>query len=126
MYVCIHTYIETVKVLVSHLCPALCNTMICSLPSSSVHGILQASILEWIAIPLSRESSLPRHRIWVFCIAGGFFTVCPPGKPSRSYGNRQTVFQCDLTILHSHKWEFFYTNPHASFWCCQCFRFCPV
>ena len=44
-------------------------------PGSSVHGILQAGILEWVAIPFSRESSQPRNRTWVSCIAGKFFTV---------------------------------------------------
>ena len=41
-------------------CPTLCNTMDCSLPGSSMHGILQARIPEWVAIPSSRGSSLPR------------------------------------------------------------------
>ena len=40
----------------------LCNPVDCSLPGSSVHGILQARILEWVAIPFSRESSHPRYR----------------------------------------------------------------
>ena len=42
------------------LCPTLCDAMDCSLPGSSVHGILQAGILEWVAMPSSRESSQPR------------------------------------------------------------------
>ena len=42
-------------------------------PGSSVHRILQARILEWVAIPLSRGSFQPRD--WVFCIAGRFFTI---------------------------------------------------
>ena len=74
MYVCIHTYIEKVKVLVSHLCPALCNPMSYSLPSSSVHGLLQARILEWAAIPF-RGSSQPRNWTQVSCVAGKLFTV---------------------------------------------------
>ena len=41
----------------------------CSLPGSSVHGIFQARVLEWVAIPFSRESSQPRDRTWVSCIA---------------------------------------------------------
>ena len=45
------------KVLVAQLCPIPCGPMDCSPPSSSVHGIFQASIPEWIAIPFSRESS---------------------------------------------------------------------
>ena len=39
--------------LVAQSCPTLCNHMACSLPGSSVHGILQARILEWVAIPFS-------------------------------------------------------------------------
>ena len=42
------------------LCPILCDTMDCSLPGSSVHGILQARILLWVAIPFSRGPSQPR------------------------------------------------------------------
>ena len=53
-------------------------------PGSSVHGILQARILEWFAMPSSKGSSPPRHRTSVFFIsytAGGFFTAEPVGKP---------------------------------------------
>ena len=49
--------------------------MDCSPPGSSVHGIFQARILEWIVIPISRGSSPPRDQTWVSCIAGRFFTV---------------------------------------------------
>ena len=49
--------------------------MDCSPPGSSVHGILQARILEWVAIPFSRRSSQPRGQTWVFCIAGRFLTI---------------------------------------------------
>ena len=55
--------------------------MDCSLPGSSVHGILQARILEWIAISFSRGSSWPRDQTRVSCITGSFFTNEPPGKP---------------------------------------------
>ena len=48
--------------------------MDCSLPGSSVHGILQARILEWVAIYFSRGSSWPRNWTQVSCIAGGFLT----------------------------------------------------
>ena len=54
----------------------------CSLPGSSVHGILQARILEWVAMPSSRESSWPRDQTHISCIAGGFFTAEPPRKPN--------------------------------------------
>ena len=51
-----------VKVLVTQLCLTLWNPRDCSLPSSSVHGILQARILEWVAISFSRGPSRPRDR----------------------------------------------------------------
>ena len=63
------------KVLVAQSCLTLCNPMECSLPGSSVHGILQARILEWVAIPFSRGSSQPREWTWVSCTTGRFFTV---------------------------------------------------
>ena len=44
---------------VAQSCPTLCDPMDCSLPGSSVHGILQAIVLKWIAIPFSMGSSLP-------------------------------------------------------------------
>ena len=53
-------------------CPTVCNPMDCSPPGSSVHGILQARILEWVAISLSREPSWPRDGTHVSCIAGRF------------------------------------------------------
>ena len=46
-------------VLVAESCPTLCNPMECSLAGFSVHGILQARMLEWVAISISRESSQP-------------------------------------------------------------------
>ena len=54
-------------------CPTLCNPMDRSPPGSSVHGILQARILEWDAISFSRGSSRPRDRTQVSCIAGRCF-----------------------------------------------------
>ena len=53
----IEPYIGKVKVLVSQSCPILGEPMDYSLQGSSVHGILQARILEWVAIPFSRGSS---------------------------------------------------------------------
>ena len=54
--------------------------MACSPPVSSVHGISQARILEWIAVSFSRESSWPRDQTHVFCTLKGFFTTEPPGE----------------------------------------------
>ena len=55
--------------------------MDCNPPSSSVHGILQGRILEWVAMPSFRGSSGPRDRTCVSCIANGFCTAELPGKP---------------------------------------------
>ena len=63
------------KVLVTQSCLTLWNPMDCSLPGSSVHGILQARIQEWVAISYSRGSSWPRDLTHFFCTAGRFFTV---------------------------------------------------
>ena len=54
--------------LVAQLCLTLCNPMDCSPSGSLVHGILQARILEWVAMPSSRGSSQPRHRTSVSCL----------------------------------------------------------
>ena len=83
-------------------CPTLCNPMDCRL-GSSVHGILQARILEWVAIPFSRGFSWPWDRIHVSCgswIAIGFFIAEPPGKPITQH--TQTYNKCH-SILFSHK-----------------------
>ena len=53
---------STVKVLAAQSCPTLCDPVDCSPPGSSVYGILQARILEWVAIPFSRGSSQPRNK----------------------------------------------------------------
>ena len=65
--VCVH---------VSHSsCLTLCHPMNHSPPGSSVHGIIQARILVWVAIPFSRGFSWPRDRNQVSCITGTFFTI---------------------------------------------------
>ena len=61
--------------LVTQSCLTLCNPRDCSPPGSSFHGIFQARILEWAAIPFSRASSQARDQTWVSCLAGGFSTV---------------------------------------------------
>ena len=59
--------------LVAQSCQTLCDPMDCSPPGSSVHGILQAKILEWVAISYSRGSSRPTDRTRVSCITARFF-----------------------------------------------------
>ena len=60
---------------VAQSCPTLCDPMDCSLPGSSVHGIPQAIVLEWIAISFSRGSSRPRDQTRVSWIVDRWFTV---------------------------------------------------
>ena len=66
---------SVLKVLVTQLCPTFCEPMNCSPPGSSDNGILQARVLEWVAISFSRGSSWPRAWTQVSCIAGRFLTV---------------------------------------------------
>ena len=68
------------KVLVTQWGGALYNPTDCSPPGTSIHGILQARILEWGAIPFSRGSSQARDRTRVSHTAGRFLTTEPPGK----------------------------------------------
>ena len=75
-------------VLVAQSCLTLCDPLDCSPPGSSVHGILQARILEWIAMPFSRESSRPRKgllpyrqiphslRIWAVTLGCETIALC--------------------------------------------------
>ena len=62
-------------------CPTLCDLTDCSPPGSSVHGILQARILEWVAKASSRGSSWHRDQTQVSTLAGRFFTAEQPAKP---------------------------------------------
>ena len=63
------------EVKVAQSCPTLCN--------STVHGILQARILEGVAFPFSRGSSQPKDQTQVFCISGRFFTSWATGEALR-------------------------------------------
>ena len=77
----------------------LFDSMDCSLPGSSVHGVFQARILEWVAISYSRGSSQPRDRTslsCVSCIAGGYFATEPPRKP---YAAAKSLKLC-LTLCY--------------------------
>ena len=65
---------------VAQLCPTLWDSMDCSPPGSSVHGIFQARILEGVTISFSRGSSQPRDQTWISCITDRFFTAEPSGK----------------------------------------------
>ena len=72
---------------VAQSCLTLCDPMDCSLPGSSVHGILQARMLEWIAISFSKGSSWPRDRTQVSRIGGRHFNLWATREVSNLYNN---------------------------------------
>ena len=121
--------------LVAQLCSTLCDLIDNSLPGSSVHGILQARTLEWVAMPSSRGSFQPRDRTrvsWGSRIIGVFFTAEPPGKPSwtiRGHSIRQlTELLCHLgtiiiplyDVVKSIKWDTSTTQHNTNFTVSDC------
>ena len=102
LYFYFYTYVKSESVSCSVLSKCLWP-MDCSLPGSSVHGILQARILEWIAIPFSVGSSQPRDPTWVSCIAGVFFTIwATRGGP---HTNTHThIYVCTHIDVYRHIW----------------------
>ena len=77
---------------VAQLCPTLCDPMDCSLPGSSVHGIFQAVVLEWIAISFSKESSQPRDQTQVSHIVDRRFTVCDLSQKAEKQFRYSNIF----------------------------------
>ena len=88
---------------VAQSCPTLCDPVDCSLPGSSVYGILQARIMEWIVISFCRGSSPPRDKTQVSCAVGRFFTTGPSGKPHQ---------HCYQLVITSH-----YYAPGMIYFC---------
>ena len=70
--------------------PTLCDPMDCGLPGSSVHGIFQARMLEWVAIYFSRGASWPRDQTWVSRMVDRCFTV---------WATREASFTLDKTYF---------------------------
>ena len=89
--------------LVTKSCLTLCDSMDCSLPGSSVHGISQARILESVAISFFRVSSKPWDGTHVSCFAGRFFYHW-----ARREAHTETMCVC---VSHSHHWA-----PAARLW----------
>ena len=75
------------KGLVTQLCPSLYDPMDYSPPGSFPNGILQARILEWVAIPLSKESFQPGDQAQVSYIVGGFFSIWATREAQSRRGN---------------------------------------
>ena len=87
---------------VAQWCPTLCDPMDCSPPGSSIHGILQARVLEWVAICFSRGSSRPRDQTRVSGIVGRCFTV---------WATREVWVKHKLKVLLAWSKLFLSTNP---------------
>ena len=78
---------------VAQSCLTLCGPMDCSQPGFSISGILQARMLEWVAISFSKRSSWPRDWTQVSCIVGRRFTI---------WATRQVLYLLSMTILTCH------------------------
>ena len=88
-FACVHTQLHTQ----SQSCLTLCNPMNCSPPGFSVHGILQARILEWIAIPFCRGFSRPGIEPRSPALQVDSFPAAPPGKPKNTGVGSLSLFQ---------------------------------
>ena len=104
-------------VLVARSCPTLCNPMDCSPPGSSVHGISQARILEWVAISFSPwdlpDPGLEPVSLMSLALAGGSLLLAPPGKTLCHDLLRD--LKLTLTNLRSSHTNLVYCNvPHVS------------
>ena len=102
-----------VNVKLAQSCLTSCDSMDCKLPGSSVHRILQARILEWVAFPFSRRSSQPRDRTQVSHITGGFFTMSHQGSTRIlsweaypfSRGSSQPRNQTEISCIAGRSWN---------------------
>ena len=114
-----HGYIRCLLLWLSHyVVTSSCNPLDCSPPGSSVHGISQARILEWVPISFSRGSSWPRDQTCISCIAGGFFTTEPTRKPYKGVNMRENwvrVYRNSalfLQLFHKLKIVYLKICPH--------------
>ena len=100
--------------LVIQSCLTLCNYLDCRLPGSSVHGILQAKLLAWAAVPFSWISSWPRDQTWVSCIADRFFTI---------WTTREEIW---IGRLLNKKWSIEKTGLKLNIQKAKIIAFCPI
>ena len=120
-------------VLVTQSCPTVCNSMDCIPPGSSVHGILQARILEWVAIPFSRGSTQPRS----LALQADPLPFEPWGKHILSVGENKRNYndvsyfpalpfsiqclwsQIDKVMGQISIWEMYFSSwvKHIQIWC---------
>ena len=126
MYVCVYAWVFS--------CVQLIVTpwTVCSSPGSSVHGVLQTRILEWVTIPFSRTSSQPRDWTWISCTAGRFFTVWATrdahvGFPAYTHTTHHHPFICHLGCFHvlAILNSAMQIGVHISFWIIVLLEICP-
>ena len=79
--------------------PTFCDPMDCNLPDSSIHGIFQARILEWVAISFSKGSSQPRDWTWVSHTAGRLFTIWATGETESNFETLGLVPNMEKMLL---------------------------
>ena len=101
------------------MCPTLCDPMDCSLPGSSVHGIFQARVLEWVAISVSRGSSWPRDWTQVSHVACRRFT----GRatiPSLSWSvvNLQCCISFRIKVFQLYMYVYMYVCVYTYIYVC--------
>ena len=102
-------------VLVAQSCLTLCDPVDCSPPGSSVHGILQARILEWVALSSSRGSSWPRDQICISCLLHCrwmLYLLSHWGSPMKTLA----MYKCSLQMVIS---QHFQGTSH-----CMCTHLC--
>ena len=95
---------NTTEVRVAELCPTLCDPM-----DYRIHGILQARILEWVAVPFSRGSSQPRDQTQISSIAGRSKKI----QPSKMWNSYRTT-----AVIHLSAGYVWFTSPpnHSCRW----------
>ena len=80
-------------------CLTLCSPTICSPPGSSVHGISQARMLEWVVISFSRGSFQPRNWTYVYCIGRGILYHWATREPHMLWTLMTTDFTCTCSLM---------------------------
>ena len=88
--------IHDIDIEVAQLCPTLCDPMDCSLSGSSIHGIFQARVLEWVAISFPRRSSQPRDQIQSPSLLAD---TLPSESPGKSIGQIGPLISSDRHLL---------------------------
>ena len=127
---------EALKSEVAQLCPTLCDPMDYSPQGSSVHGIFQARILEWVDMPSSRGSSRPRDRTLVSRIVGRHFTAWATREDPISYQvvtiAKTSSVNCTSNDLHLYLpsmiscWKLHDVAHLCKYNLCTCFWLCCI